>query len=227
MMSNKRQKRSTEIIKFNIGGDRFEVSRDMLETNHPDTMLARIASEQWQQDPDAEIFIERDGKIFRHVLSFLRDDNVNLPITVSKEMLINELSYYGIDFEEAKIHEKASNIAMCIKSVKNGIEELEKKSRLLLAQSLSSKLAAKIIKKFYLSMTEGTLACTFIGDDRENAENVETLIRILGSKKEVTKEINSHLENYGIELTDIRVELNVHGYATSKQARFECKSVTP
>ena len=124
-MSNKRQKRSTETVKFNIGGDRFEVSRDMLQTNHPDTMLARIASEKWQEDAKDEIFIERNGKIFGYVLSHLRDDKVYLPITVSKEMLINGFFYYVVDFNEAKIYEKALSKAICVDSIKNGIETLE------------------------------------------------------------------------------------------------------
>jgi len=42
----------TEVIKFNIGGQRYEVSRSLLD-KHPDSMLARISAQQWQEDPEA------------------------------------------------------------------------------------------------------------------------------------------------------------------------------
>ena len=45
----------------------------------------------------SEIFIERDGDLFRHVLSYLRDGRVVLPMTASREGLMLELQYYGID----------------------------------------------------------------------------------------------------------------------------------
>ena len=45
----------------------------------------------------SEIFIERDGDLFRHVLSYLRDRRVVLPLTASREGLMLELQYYGLD----------------------------------------------------------------------------------------------------------------------------------
>lgn len=49
---------------------------------HPNTMLARLASETWngQGKEDEEIFIERDGERFRYVLDFLRHGKVLLPL---------------------------------------------------------------------------------------------------------------------------------------------------
>mmetsp|Transcript_6752 Transcript_6752/g.13163 ORF Transcript_6752/g.13163 Transcript_6752/m.13163 type:complete len:84 (+) Transcript_6752:685-936(+) len=59
-----------KIVKFNVGGTRYEVARSLL-ASHPDTMLARMTSDQWQKDHDSEIFIERDGLHFRYCLSYL------------------------------------------------------------------------------------------------------------------------------------------------------------
>ena len=50
----------TKVVKFNVGGTRYEVAKSLLE-GHPDTMLTRMASEEWHDDSDTEIFIERDG----------------------------------------------------------------------------------------------------------------------------------------------------------------------
>jgi hypothetical protein len=87
---------SQTIVKFNIGGTRYEVSQSLLQS-YPNTMLAKCAKEQWHKDPNEEIFIERDGEVFRHVLSYLRDGKVSLPPTVTKDSLISDLQYYGVE----------------------------------------------------------------------------------------------------------------------------------
>jgi len=69
-----------KIVRFNIGGTRYEMARSILES-HTGTMPNRMASEEWHDDPEAEIFIERDGDHFKYCLSYLRDDKVLLPIT--------------------------------------------------------------------------------------------------------------------------------------------------
>jgi hypothetical protein len=71
------------------------VARSLLAL-YPDTMIAKSASDQWQQDPKAEIFVERDGTLFQFVLSYLRDGKVCLPLTTAKTVL-DELSYYGAE----------------------------------------------------------------------------------------------------------------------------------
>ena len=85
-----------QTVKFNVGGQKYEVSRSLLAM-HTNTMLAKSVSNQWQEDPESEIFMERDGTLFRYVLSYLRDGKVHLPFTVSKQALIDELSYYGVE----------------------------------------------------------------------------------------------------------------------------------
>ena len=92
----KKENDMTETVKFNVGGTIYEVSRSLLE-RYPDTMLAKSASERCQEDSRSEIFIERDGDLFRHVLSYLRDGRVVLPLTASREGLMLELQYYGLD----------------------------------------------------------------------------------------------------------------------------------
>ena len=62
---------TTNTIKFNVGGKHFEVSRDLMEA-HSETMLGKLVSEAWQEDPEEPVFIDRDGDIFAHVLNYLR-----------------------------------------------------------------------------------------------------------------------------------------------------------
>ena len=77
---------SSHLFKFNVGGVRYEVSQSLLDAN-PNTMLAKSASKQWNEDPDADIFIERDGARFGLVLDYIRDGRVSLPVTLSKDAL--------------------------------------------------------------------------------------------------------------------------------------------
>ena len=60
-------------------------------------MLTKNASEQWQNDPQKAVFIDRDGAIFGFILSYLCDGRVAILITVRKVTLMNELGYYGVD----------------------------------------------------------------------------------------------------------------------------------
>ena len=82
------------IIKFNIGGIRYEVSQSLLQS-YPDSMLAKSAAEQWHTNPTAEIFIDRNGARFQYVLDYLRDGRVHLPLLVSKDSLVLDLNFYG------------------------------------------------------------------------------------------------------------------------------------
>ena len=92
----------TKVVKFNIGGQSYKVSRSLLQM-HPDSMLAKSASKQWQEDPNTEIFIDRNGFRFQYVLDYLRHGSVTLPITESREQLCMELEYYNIDANQEDI----------------------------------------------------------------------------------------------------------------------------
>jgi hypothetical protein len=83
-------------IKFNVGGTRYEVSQSLVNS-FPNTLLAKSASAQWNEDPNAEIFIERDGSCFQYVLCYMRDGHANLPVCVSKNAVLEDLKYYGFE----------------------------------------------------------------------------------------------------------------------------------
>ncbi len=51
-------------------------------------------------DVDDVIFIDRDGQLFRHILNYLRDSRVVLPVSIDMNTFIHELSYYGIQLNE-------------------------------------------------------------------------------------------------------------------------------
>lgn len=85
-----------ETVRLNVGGRRFEVSRAMID-EHSETMLGRLVSDTWNEDPgQEELFIDRDGDLFAHVLNYLRYGSIELPITVARSMFEREIDYYGI-----------------------------------------------------------------------------------------------------------------------------------
>ena len=93
-----------KIIWFNVGGTRYDVARSLLEA-HPETMLTRMASAQWHDNPDTEIFIKRDGGRFKYCLDYLRDGKIHLPITMNKEAVLKDLEYYNVEVKNENVVE--------------------------------------------------------------------------------------------------------------------------
>ena len=62
---------ATETVKFNVGGRHFEVSRALIDS-HLDTVLGKLVSDTWHDDPDKAVFVDRDGDIFAQILNYLR-----------------------------------------------------------------------------------------------------------------------------------------------------------
>lgn len=92
----------TETVKMNVGGHLFEVSVDIM-TKHPESRLAQILSKASGREQDNPLFIGHNGEVFAHVLALHRDGKVLLPSTVSKDVFIRELGFYGIPYDEQHI----------------------------------------------------------------------------------------------------------------------------
>ena len=86
-----------ETVSFNVGGRIYEVRHSLLDM-YPNTILARSASDEWKNEADSQpIFLDRDSERFRYCLDYMRDGNVELPPTESREAFIQELEYFGFD----------------------------------------------------------------------------------------------------------------------------------
>jgi hypothetical protein len=88
-------------------------------------MLTKIASDQWQEDPESEIFIERDGSTLSYVLKYLRDGKVKLPTTETKSDVIEELVYYNIDHDANKIDDSNGHQANLFTTAQETINDLK------------------------------------------------------------------------------------------------------
>jgi hypothetical protein len=90
---------SPTTIRFDVGGVVYKLARSTLNL-HPTTMLARMADKVWandDHDPNDAHFIDRNGDRFQYVLDYMRDRQVNLPMTMSKGAFLKEMEYYNFD----------------------------------------------------------------------------------------------------------------------------------
>ena len=80
--------RMTKLVCLNIGGKQYKVSCSLFDM-HPNSLLAKSASEQWLSDPDEEIFLDQDGYRFRFDIN---------PKTICKVLEVMSMSTLGSDF---------------------------------------------------------------------------------------------------------------------------------
>lgn len=85
-------------VQFDVGGTLFKTARSLFHGpgQHECTMLGRLVSETWLVDPSIPVFIDRSAVLFAYVLDYLRYGSITLPITISKDVFLRDLDYYGI-----------------------------------------------------------------------------------------------------------------------------------
>ena len=172
-------KKSSNTVKFNVGGKIYEIARSMLE-KFPNTMLAEKAS----SSSPFPIFVDRDPDRFAFCLDYMRDNGkVYLPETVSKMSVLEELKFFGFkDVDETKIcNEKSKQNCvirfhqvseMCkerIVNLENEVERLIAETKALEAQRARREYEIKLEKvvlKCLGASVESACADTFIVDYR-------------------------------------------------------------
>ncbi|XP_062113594.1 FH protein interacting protein FIP2-like [Humulus lupulus] len=90
---------SSSMIRLNIGGKKFYTTIDTLTQREPHSMLAAMFSGRHTvcQDPEKGfVFVDRDGKHFRHILNWLRDGAVPTLKDSQYSELLREAEYYQL-----------------------------------------------------------------------------------------------------------------------------------
>ena len=181
-----------QTIKFNVGSQKYEVSRSLLAI-HTNIMLAKSVSNQWQEDPESEIFMERDGTLFRYVLTYLRDGKVHLPFTVSKQALIDELSYYGVEaVGEANISDKIQG-AMAAKAFHEASYAMKKAQENLECASV----AIDFMKLYMEKVPHESKSCYTFRENRLSSSKFGSKI----TKPRDLEDVNEHLKKAGLNVT--------------------------
>ncbi|XP_042444397.1 FH protein interacting protein FIP2-like isoform X4 [Zingiber officinale] len=81
------------------GGKKYTTTIDTLTHREPDSMLAAMFSGRYTVSTDDKmgmIFIDRDGKHFRHILNWLRDGIIPMLQDSDYQELIREAEYYQL-----------------------------------------------------------------------------------------------------------------------------------
>ncbi|CAB5189178.1 hypothetical protein RhiirA5_428254 [Rhizophagus irregularis] len=79
----------------------YEILQSTL-TSHPDTLLGLMFQQNKEiinhQTDRKEYFFDRDGKVFRYILQYYRNNKIYWPVNqeISKEELLNELTFFQI-----------------------------------------------------------------------------------------------------------------------------------
>ncbi|EFA76274.1 hypothetical protein PPL_10035 [Heterostelium album PN500] len=89
-----------DIIELNVGGKHFMTTLQTL-TQYSDSFLGVMFSNRFQLsfDKKGRVFIDRDGDLFHHILSFLRSGSDNVGFTTKDShfhLIINEFQYFGL-----------------------------------------------------------------------------------------------------------------------------------
>lgn len=85
-------------VSLNVGGEIYTTTLDTL-THYRDSMLGAMFTGQipMLRDKSGHVFIDRDGKIFRYILNYLRSNSLDLPDGFSEVALLRrEADFFQI-----------------------------------------------------------------------------------------------------------------------------------
>ena len=198
-------------VQFDVGGKVFKTARSLFRQVE-DTMLARLVCDTWLEDPTKPVFIDRNGDTFGLVLDYLRYGSIDLPITVSKEMFLRDLDFYGIVPNDGTVKACSEDWADQVDKRHDDIENIEKAKAVLEAKRRHLELSNHIdllvlhCASEYLS---GSSVLDLYCPTATNAMNEEKLwgaamAVCMTSKVTFQKSISK----FGLRLKDIKIHGN-------------------
>jgi len=99
MMEQNAAKAKKKIV-LDVGGKRYATSKDTLLSVEGTYFTGLLGSGRWQPDDDGSYFIDRNGKLFVHILEYLRTGKMDIEElnTKQKAALREEMDFYMIPF---------------------------------------------------------------------------------------------------------------------------------
>jgi hypothetical protein len=91
--------RVDEQILLNISGRKFKCTRSTLE-KYPKTLLGSIEKDFFYDEKKNEYFLDRDPKLFRHILNFYRTGRLHYPKSECLTLYEQELALFGIQTDK-------------------------------------------------------------------------------------------------------------------------------
>lgn len=86
-----------EIIELNVGGVHYTTTKKTLTSDKSSRLAEFFGDDNQSKDAEGRIFIDRDGILFRYILDYLRDDEIQFPDGFrEKRRLIKEAEYFKL-----------------------------------------------------------------------------------------------------------------------------------
>lgn len=103
-------------VSLNVGGEIYTTTLDTL-THYRESMLGAMFTGQMpvRRDHRGHVFIDRDGKIFRYILNYLRSNSLDLPDGFSEVALLRrEADFFQIRplLEEIRQYERSLPLSL-------------------------------------------------------------------------------------------------------------------
>jgi hypothetical protein len=157
-----------DIIEFNVGGCQYTTSKTTI-MSYPDSMLSLMVAGLMPSATDKKkrIFIDRDGPLFRHVLNFLRDKQLNLPDGFTEyAQLRQEADFYRIEPIINQLDTLFSNKLGSKSSISSSMSSLVVSSNVnnicdstTLTQNPTKSLYFTVVSKLYQGTLDSIIGC--------------------------------------------------------------------
>ena len=88
-----------EVVELNVGGRHFTTTRSTLCKSSGSMLAAMFSGDMQpaQQDSQGRFFIDRSGDLFAVILSYLREEPIQLPtFGIQKQALAGEAQFYQV-----------------------------------------------------------------------------------------------------------------------------------
>ena len=181
---------SDKTVKFNVGGQVYEVSQSVLDM-HPASMLAKSTSKLWKKE--SNIFIERDSARFHFVLDYMRDGKVTISVTESKETVMAELEYFGIEASEENINDTSARQIICKSAIIDIIKTLQEEADGDEVEYRFKCLTIVCLPSFDFELTE------------YDNKSVHLLVgKVSGGEMGVMEKVNARLQSVGLKFTKLK-----------------------
>lgn len=108
-------------VKFNAGGQIFEVLREPTLSLHPKCLLWQLAEDY--HDATEPIFVEVDGDIFKHILNYLRYRKVRLPSHIPVETFMEVCETLLLDVDQENVIPVLENLRPTTLNINRTLKE--------------------------------------------------------------------------------------------------------
>ena len=205
-----------ETVNFDVGGKKHRVTKSQIDL-HPNTMIAKLVSDQWRQDGENEIFIDRNGTLFEYVLDYLRDGKVHLPVTVSKAALMEELVYYGFeDVDESSVDDGRAQGALAITAHNDAYDTLRKvfnEAHIDVINGDCSYVAVWMIERYLEAVAGGSSKTHFsVKDNDDKWKEIYPRVHRIQEDAKYVEKINFVLNKAGLAMPNKFFGMSRSGY---------------